>query len=196
MDEKRQEDDHVEALTQAQATPDLRSRLDGLFQRYHKQVFLAAHRVTGNPMDAEDALQTVFMRLLRRTRGHELSDDLGSYLHRAAVNAALDIVRSKRGAHTSPLEDDAPFEADAPGGGAERRVADREVRERVRAALEKLSPNTAEVFALRYFEGYGNHEIAQMLGTTRSTVGVMLHRARHRIKNEIRDLQETRHEQE
>ena len=196
MDDKRQEDPKVEALNQAHATPDLRSRLDGLFQRYHKQVFLAAHRVTGNPMDAEDALQTVFMRLLRRTDGQELSDDLGSYLHRAAVNAALDIVRHKRSANTSPLDDDAPIEADPAGGGAERRVADREVRERVRAAVAKLSPNTAEVFALRYFEGYGNHEIAEMLGTTRSTVGVMLHRARHRIKNELSDLQEVPHEQE
>jgi RNA polymerase sigma-70 factor (ECF subfamily) len=196
MSDKRQEDNQVEALTQPRAIPDLRSRLDDLFRRYHKQVFLAAHRVTGNPMDAEDALQTVFMRLLRRSDGQELSDDLSSYLHRAAVNAALDIVRQKRGAKTTALDDDAPIEAEPPGGGGERRVADREIRERVRAAVAKLSPNTAEVFALRYFEGYGNHEIAEMMGTTRSTVGVMLHRARHQIKNEIRDLQENRHEQE
>lgn len=186
----------MEALTHAEPAPDLRDRLEDLFQRYHKQVFHAAHRVTGNAMDAEDALQTVFMRLLRRDRGPELSEDLSSYLHRAAVNAALDIVRSKKGTGTTPLDQHPAMVADPPGGGAERRVADREIRDRVRGALARMNSSTAEAFALRYFEGYGNHEIAEMLGTTRSTVGVMLHRARHRIKNEIRDLQETHHGQD
>jgi len=195
MDEKRREEKPVEALTQSSPPPDLRDRLEGLFERYHKQVFLSAQRITGNAMDAEDALQTVFMRLLRRTGGAELTEDLGSYLHRAAVNAALDIVRSKRSSHSTPLDDADAVEAGSARPTAERNVRDREIRERVRAALGRLSPATAEVFTLRYFEGYGNHEIARMLGTTRSTVGVMLHRARHRLKNEIRDLQETTHEE-
>jgi RNA polymerase sigma-70 factor (ECF subfamily) len=146
-------------------------------------------------MDAEDALQTVFMRLLRRTGGAELTEDLGSYLHRAAVNAALDIVRSKRAARSTSLESVDAVPEESARVAVERNLADREIRERVRDALGRLSPSTAEAFALRYFEGYGNHEIAQMLGTTRSTVGVMLHRARHRLKNEIRDLQETGHEE-
>jgi RNA polymerase sigma-70 factor (ECF subfamily) len=195
MDENRHEEEQVEALTQPSTTPDLRDRLEGLFQRYHKQVFLAAHRITGNAMDAEDALQTVFMRLLRRTGGAELTEDLGSYLHRAAVNAALDILRSKRAARATPLGNADAVPEESARVAVERNVADREIRERVRDALGRLSPSTAEAFTLRYFEGYGNHEIARMLGTTRSTVGVMLHRARHRLKDEIRDLQETSHEQ-
>jgi RNA polymerase sigma-70 factor (ECF subfamily) len=195
MDENRHEEKQVEALTQPSPTPDLRDRLEGLFQRYHKQVFLSAQRVTGNAMDAEDALQTVFMRLLRRSGGAELTEDLGSYLHRAAVNAALDIVRSRRSSRATPLESADAVEAESARSEVEGNVRDREIRERVRAALGRLSPATAEVFTLRYFEGYGNHEIARMIGTTRSTVGVMLHRARHRLKNEIRDLQETSHEE-
>ena len=71
---------------------------------------------------------------------------------------------------------------------AARLEEDRQVRERVRKALTKLNPRTAEVFAMRYFEGYGNHEIADMLGTSRSTVAVMLHRARHRLKDEISEF--------
>jgi RNA polymerase sigma-70 factor (ECF subfamily) len=195
MDDNRLEDEKVQALTHAEPGPDLRDRLEDLFQRYHKQVFHAAHRVTGNAMDAEDALQTVFMRLLRRD-GPALSEDVSSYLHRAAVNAALDIVRAKRGTGTTLLDDHPAPAANLPGGGAERRLADREIRDRVRVALARMSPSTAEAFVLRYFEGYGNHEIAEMLGTTRSTVGVMLHRARHRLKNEILDLQETNHGQD
>jgi RNA polymerase sigma factor (sigma-70 family) len=57
----------------------------------------------------------------------------------------------------------------------------------VRAALAELSPKSAEIFTLRYFEGYGNNEIAIMLGTSRSTINVILHRTRQRLKEKISD---------
>ena len=55
----------------------------------------------------------------------------------------------------------------------------------VRQALTKVSPKAAEIFVLRYFDGYGNHEIAKMLGTSRSTVNVILHRTRNRLKDDL-----------
>jgi RNA polymerase sigma-70 factor (ECF subfamily) len=60
-----------------------------------------------------------------------------------------------------------------------------EIRTVIRAALGKMSPRAAEVFALRYFEGYGNHEIAKLLGTSRSTINVILHRTRNKLRDEI-----------
>ena len=62
----------------------------------------------------------------------------------------------------------------------------REIHDQIRLGLGQLSPKAAEIFALRYFEGYGNHEIARMLGTSRSTVNVVLHRTRQRLKEQIR----------
>ena len=61
----------------------------------------------------------------------------------------------------------------------------REIRSEVRKALNGLSPRSAEIFVLRYFEGYDNHEIARMLGSSRSTIAVILHRARHRVREAI-----------
>ena len=168
--------------------PDPAEALEMIYRDHHRQVFQAAYRVTGNAMDAEDVLQTVFVRLLRREGGPTLSGNPTGYLHRAAVNAALDVLRSRRSSKTTALEEVEPVLADAAHKGPERKDSDRRIRERVRQALTKLNPRTAEVFTLRYFEGYGNHEIADMLGTSRSTVAVMLHRARNRLKEEIREL--------
>ena len=190
MNESRdQEEKDVQAATQPKLEPETQGRLEDLFRKHHRRVFRVAYRITGNPMDAEDALQTVFMRLLRREESPTLSDDPTAYLHRAAVNAALDIVRSRRSNRAEALEEVESTLADSSGLGQERQVESREIKEEVRKALARLNPKMAEVFALRYFEGYGNNEIARMLGTSRSTIGVMLHRARHSLRTEVRVLQ-------
>ncbi len=83
--------------------------LDLIFREHHSTVFRAAYRVTGNASDAEDVLQTVFMRLLRRQPDAEAVGNMEGYLRRAAVNAALDLIRSRQAAPQVPLEDVAPL---------------------------------------------------------------------------------------
>jgi RNA polymerase sigma-70 factor (ECF subfamily) len=159
--------------------------LKDIFEQHHRQVFHAAYRVTGNASDAEDVMQTVFLRLLRRYDKVDLSQGAGGYLHRAAVNAALDLVRSKRvtssvpisGEATSVMADDTP--------DPERRQASSELRHHLRSALGALSPRAAEVFVLRHIEGLGNREIADMLETSPSVVAVTLHRATRRLRSAL-----------
>ena len=67
--------------------------IERLFADNKELDFRAAYRVTGNSSDAEDVLQTVFLRLLRSPQPPEIHH-LRAYLHRAAVNAALDLLRS------------------------------------------------------------------------------------------------------
>jgi RNA polymerase sigma-70 factor, ECF subfamily len=180
--------------------------LEAVFRRHHEAVFRAAYRITGDAMDAEDVLQTVFTRLLRREAGqagregwphpeHPESlqidpEGAGSYLHRAAVNAAFDLLRARRRSRAVRLEEvaDLAHAAEDPGESPERRPLRRELRTRLREALTRLSPRSAEIFALRYFEGLGNHEIARTLGTSQTAVAVMLHRARHRLQKELAPL--------
>ena len=68
--------------------------LERIFGEHHGLVFRAAYRITGNASDAEDVLQTVFLRLLKREPEAEPVGHMASFLHRAAVNAALDLMRS------------------------------------------------------------------------------------------------------
>jgi RNA polymerase sigma factor (sigma-70 family) len=71
-------------------------------------------------------------------------------------------------------------------------ATDAELARRLRNALAAESARSAEVFALRYFEGYGNREIASMLGTSPSAIGVVLHRTRARLRQALGDVPEHR----
>ncbi len=148
----------------------------------------AAHRVTGNPQDAEDVLQSVFLRLMRREAPIELTSDAGSYLQRSAVNAALDLMRSRKPATVIPFEDAGRQAARDPHARAERSFTDEELRGWLRGQIAEMSPMAAEVFALRYFEDFGNQEIATYLGTSPNSVAVILHRTRCQLREAIQAL--------
>jgi len=175
--------------------------LGAIFEQHHGAVYRAAYRVTGNAMDAEDVLQTVFSRLLRRAGGPGASDRdaerprldpsqaVGSYLHRAAVNAALDLLRSRRRSRLVALGDLEQELVDEDMPGPERLSSSRDLGRRLRAALSRLPPRQAEIFALRYLEGWGNLEIARLLGSSQTAIAVILHRARHRLQLELRPPQ-------
>jgi len=159
--------------------------IEAIFRAHHGAVFRAAYRITGDPMDAEDVLQTVFARLLRREDEVDLSASAASYLHRAAVNAALDLLRRRQRARAVALADVEDELVDETGIEPERQSGSRELAEGLRRALARLSPKTAEIFALRYFEGVGNLEISRLMGTSQTAVAVILHRARRRLQKEL-----------
>jgi len=154
-----------------------------MFRKHHELVYRAAYRVTGNAEDAEDVLQTLFLRLLRRECPPEFETSPKAYLHRAAINIALDIVKTKsRNISTDDIE--SHIEDRRPSPDRERGAS--EIQKWLRSALAELSPRTAEMFVLRHIEGYDNAEIARMMGTSRGTVAVMLFRARLRLQKSVR----------
>ena len=163
--------------------------LEALFREHHGAVYRAAYRITGNAMDAEDVLQTVFTRLLRREEQPDLSESAGSYLHRAAVNAALDLMRRRKRSRRVDLEEVGDDLVDTTDPGPERAQGSRELKDRLREAMSRLSPRQAEIFTLRYLEGMGNLEIAKMIGASQTSIAVLLHRARHRLQKELGSLQ-------
>jgi RNA polymerase sigma factor (sigma-70 family) len=135
--------------------------------------------MTGNAADAEDVLQQVFLRLLRRGNTAEPLDNQESYLRRAAINLSLDAIRNRKDDRSVPLEE-APQVASVQGQNQS------ELRDSLRRALGTLSGRAAEVFALRYFEGYKNQEIAKMLGISQVQVAVLLFRTRQQLQKEIK----------
>ena len=96
----------TQANMAALAEREVRPGLEQAFLEHKDRVFRAAYRITGNAGDAEDVLQTVFLRLVRQENLSEVSN-LAAYLHRSAVNASLDMLRRRRDARTSSLDDDA-----------------------------------------------------------------------------------------
>ena len=147
-----------------------------LYERHYEAVFRAALRVTGNPADAEDVLQTVFVRVLARGGDVEAALLPAAYFRRAAVNAAVDLLR-RRAVHAESVYDDrAPHAAVEPPSL---------LKEQLRRAIATLESDDATLFLLRHVEGLSIEELAGMFQLEKNNVAVRLHRIRHRLQAEI-----------
>lgn len=163
-------------------TPDI----DALFNAHHQQIFRAAYRVTGSLQDAEDILQSVFLRLLADRGTSDTGHDPAAYLCRTAINASIDLLRAKvRTQHESFNED----EHVATRGHAETSARQAELQQMLRKAMLTLDGMMAEIFALRYLEDFSNAEIATLLSTSANTVAVTLHRARTRLQEILAEFE-------
>jgi RNA polymerase sigma-70 factor, ECF subfamily len=139
-------------------------------------VFRTAYRITGNAADAEDILQTIFLRMLRRAPSVAVPENEESYLRRAAVNASVDLIRARQAERSVPFSEAAAETGKQSSG---------DLRDGLRRALARLSPQSAEIFALRYLEDFTNSEIAKALRISQVLVAVKLHRARHQLQKEL-----------
>jgi RNA polymerase sigma factor (sigma-70 family) len=160
-----------------------RDQLSQLFADHHRRVLVAAYRITGSMADAEDVVQTVFLRL---GKGEGLPPkNAGSYLYRAAINGALDLLRRRKIALVEPIDAAASVpsasRADAPDTGITRS----ELAGQLRQAISELPPRAAEMFTLRYIEELGNREIAALMGTSQAVVAVTLHQTRSRLQKKL-----------
>lgn len=170
--------------------------LETLFRDHHDRVFRTAHRITGSPADAEDVLQTVFLRLVKSQENYDLAENPGAYLSRAAINASLDLMRSRTRAKLVEPGDVELEGLESHRQNPEAEHADRELQTLIRQAVASLGKTAGEMFVLRYYEGYDNQEIAKMLDTSQMVVGVVLHRARTRLRKEIGHFLEKHHEKQ
>lgn len=162
--------------------------LEQTFLEHKDLVFRTAYRITGNAGDAEDVLQTVFLRLLRQEEASEIRN-LPAYLHRSAVNASLDVLRRNKDSRSVSLDDEThQAVAVAPGTAA----PSLEIRQWLRQALARLNPRWAEMFVLRFIEDYNNREIAGMMRTSPAVVAVVLHRTRAQLKKDFKSKSTTR----
>jgi len=158
-----------------------------LYDTHSRGVYAAALRVTGNPADAEDVLQTVFLRVYDTRLTLDATRAPGAYLRRAAVNAAIDLLRRKKSHPETEIDEERALPER--GGlrvapSAEKTLLD---KERLRAALARLAPERAELFVLCYLEGYSYDELAEMLNIERGTVGSRLHRIRAALQEDLSD---------
>ena len=147
-----------------------------LYERYSEAVFRATLRVTGNPADAEDVLQTVFLRVLARGKDVEEVAQPAAYFRRAAVNAAVDVLRRRE------LHADAVYDDRAPHAATHSPFL---LKERLRRAIAALDREDASLFLLRFVEGLSNEELAGMFHIEKNNVAVRLHRIRHRLQAEM-----------
>jgi RNA polymerase sigma-70 factor, ECF subfamily len=150
-----------------------------LYERHCEAVFRAALRITGRPADAEDVLQTVFLRVMARGARSGDAENVANpdaYFRRAAVNAAVDVLRRRELHAESPYDDLAPHAAVQPP------VL---LKERLRRAIAVLETDDASLFLLRHVEGLSIEELAATFEMEKNNVSVKLHRIRLRLQAEM-----------
>lgn len=148
---------------------------------HERLVLRVAQRLLLNREEAKDAAQEVFIRLHRTLRGFDAEKDFGPWLYRITVNICRDIQR--RSKREMPIESagDPLSEAMDP----ERSAAAAEQYRLVLAALSELSPREREAVVLRDLEGRSTKEVAEVLGSSETTVRSQLSTGRMKVKNYV-----------
>jgi len=163
-----------------------------LVERFKKKVYFLALDMAGNPVDAEDISQEVFLKVHRSFSTFRKGAKLGSWLYRITYNAAIDHLRRK-GAAPEPVGDEVLESLARADGGLPRRGAadpgaaleSSQLQDRIARALEKVSPQEKAVFVLRHYEDYMLKDIADCLGLSIGSVKSYLFRAVRKLQKEL-----------
>lgn len=137
-------------------------RLLSLFGEYHNMVYRLALSCTRSPQDAEDVVQTVFLKLLESANPPAEGKEK-AWLAKVTINAGRDLLRSAPKSRWEPLEDTIPAPEEERG---------------LFQTVMSLPPKYRAAVYLHYYEGYTLAETARLLHTGLSAVSMRLHRAR------------------
>jgi RNA polymerase sigma-70 factor (ECF subfamily) len=159
----------------------LPEEFERLYREHAGFVYRIALNITRNTEEAEDIVQTIFLRLLRRESSPDLQTRPRAYLYRAAVNAALDAIRLRRDRQEAVFEIEVILPSDTD--------SKEDLHRQLHKAIAELSPTSAGIIILRYMHNHSDAEIAKMLGKSRGVIAVTLYRARARLKKLIRQFQ-------
>lgn len=167
----------IAAVQQDDALPE---DLEKLFQEHSRLVYRTAFAITGSRSDAEDVLQSVFVKLLQRGLPAAAVCNPAPYLHRAAVNLSLNVLRNRK--RRRLVDGVELLEIPAAPGHADDDARTRLEYERLRQVMARLTPRALEILLLFYKHDYTNAQIAEKLGTSPGVIAVTLFRIRARLR--------------
>jgi RNA polymerase sigma-70 factor (ECF subfamily) len=158
--------------------------IEKLFKEHCQLIYRTAYGITRDYGDADDVLQSIFLKLLQSELSENLKRNPAGYLHRAAVNHSLNLVRAKdRRRVAQDVED---LQIAQPSTDDE---ATDERHQHLLDALSSLKPEAVDMLMLHYKQNYSDAEIARMLGKSRGTVAVTMYRIRARLKKLLKGEQ-------
>lgn len=150
-----------------------------LYRAHAGKLFSVACRMVGNPADAEDLLQEIFLSAHRKLDGFRGDSALGTWLYRLATNHCLDHLRS-RAARMNQVTDALDEE---PGPMAGRSLAEQTVTKMdIERALARLPEGCRAAFVLHDVQGLEHREVAEVLGVAEGTSKSQVHKARQRLR--------------
>jgi RNA polymerase sigma-70 factor (ECF subfamily) len=162
--------------------------MEEVFSRYHDKIYRVAYGVVTNREDALDIVQEVFVNVFRSIKNFKGKSNLYTYIYRMTMNTAIDYSRKVKRFPTSSIDEEGGFQ---PSDGAEKRpdsiLLDKELDEKLNAAMAKLSEDQKSAIIFRELEGLSYHEMAEVMGCSIGTVMSRLHYARKRMREILKD---------
>lgn len=167
-----------------------------LVEAHSQKVFRTAYRLTGSTENAEDVVQEAFLRAYRKLHLFDGRAQFGTWLHRIAVNCAMDLMRREgRRSQRETADERTELEAMVNGEPRPDRMAESsEVGRAVQRVLQSLSPTERTAFLLRHFEGHSSAEIGQILGIRPGASRNAVFRAVRKLREALGPLVEEGHE--
>jgi RNA polymerase sigma-70 factor, ECF subfamily len=160
-----------------------------LYRLHSRKVYALCLRMAGNPTDAEDLTQDVFLQLFRKIGTYRGESAFSTWLHRMSVNIVLMRFRKKPKAETSlemitnPAEESGRLPEEF--GGPDLRLNGVIDRVTLQAAIDELAPGYRAMFILHDVQGYKHDEIARMLGCSAGNSKSQVHKARMQLRGSL-----------
>lgn len=158
-----------------------------LVSRYHQKVYMVILGMLRNREDAMEVAQETFFRAFRRIKTFRGGSSFYTWLYRISVNIAIDAQRRQK---RNPLDfretvDGLLEEQNAVAQDPFSDVHEKELRERLLAAIDDLTPEHKAVIVLRTIEGLSYKDIGDILGCSEGTVMSRLHYARKKLQQKL-----------
>jgi len=159
---------------------------DAIVKRHGALVWASTQRIVGNLADTEDCVQETFLAAIRTSQRQNVRS-WPALLRRIAIRTAIDRLRQRT--MRGQAGEEALDTVQSPGPDPLQHAQTSELAVALRANLAQLPPAQAGAFCLRYFDELSNEDIGEVLGTNANAVGVLLHRARERLRDLMRPLE-------
>jgi len=168
-----------------------------LVERYQRRIVSVAMGMVHNQDDAMEIAQDTFIKAYESLERFKGESSFYTWIYRIAVNRAIDFRRSARRHPTIGIEDlispSASSEGHEPQIKEERspepfaETQSREIGERVKEAIDELTPDHKAVILLREVEGLSYDEISRVMQCSKGTVMSRLHYARKKLQKRLKD---------
>jgi RNA polymerase sigma-70 factor (ECF subfamily) len=171
-----------------------------LVERHEDRLYRLAVRLLRSDDDAREVLQEAFLSAWQKLGDFAGRAQVGSWIYRVTLNAALMLLRTRRRRPTVSAEDvpeaalDAALASDREQQGTsdwikrpDEQLQSSELKEHIQLALDQLPEILRVVFVLRDVEDLSTEETAEVLGITVQAVKTRLHRARLALRTAISD---------
>ena len=154
-----------------------------LTRKYYGHIFAYCYRRLGNQQDAEDAVQEIFLKLVKAVYKYQYTGKFQNYLYTIAGNCCSDILRRRMREKPETMQEDDP------AASAEEETMQGEINRILYEKLKNMNPKQSEALILYYFQGLKAREVAAVMGAPLSTT-------KSRIRQGLQQLRQFYDEEE